>query len=392
MANYKFAIDTITKQPLQQLLTWGNAHSGMKVYHISVPGRGGDHGTDTGAVVHGDRSNAMLKTMKAAIMALSLFTGVWAQVQSGNIVGTITDPAGSVVAGAKVTLVNAATGFQRTVDTDASGRYTAELIPIGPYTITVTVPGFQKLVREGLQLTTAETMTVDLKLTLGSVEQTVGVEQTVEVTGTSPLVQDQSATVSSLVTNQQVVEMPLNGRTFSQLLLLARGATAGSAGALDPGNPYSIRGTSNITVNGSSPQIQGFLVDGIFNRGLWVSSLLMVPTIDSIQEVRVQTNNYSAEYGDSAGAVTVVQTKSGSNAIHGSAYEFLRSSSWTPTSSSTTRWARTSPDSAGTSLAERWAGPSNATGSSISPTTKGNAWPSLSTSFPRFRRLRSAPW
>ena len=162
----------------------------------------------------------MLKTMKPAIVALSLFTRAWAQVQSGNIVGTITDPAGSVVAGAKVTLVNAATGFQRTVDTDTSGRYTAELIPIGPYAITVTVSGFQKLVREGLQLTTAETITVDLKLTLGSVEQTV------EVTGTSPLVQDQSATVSSLVTNQQVVEMPLNGRTFTQLLLLAPGATA----------------------------------------------------------------------------------------------------------------------------------------------------------------------
>ena len=90
----------------------------------------------------------MLKTMKPAIVALSLFTRAWAQVQSGNIVGTITDPAGSVVASAKVTLVNAATGFQRIVDTDTSGRYTAELIPIGPYAITVTVSGFQKLVRE----------------------------------------------------------------------------------------------------------------------------------------------------------------------------------------------------------------------------------------------------
>ena len=128
------------------------------------------------------------------------------------------------------------------------------------------------------------------------------------------------------MTNQEVVEMPLNGRMFTQLILLAPGATPGSAGALDSGNPYSIRGTSDITVNGSSPQNQSFLIDGIFNRSLWVSSLLMVPTIDSIQEVRVQTNNYSAEYGDSAGAVTVVQSKSGTNAIHGSAYEFLRNS------------------------------------------------------------------
>ena len=137
------------------------------------------------------------------------------------------------------------------------------------------------------------------------------------------MLQSQTAAVSSLVTNQQMVEMPLNGRTFTALLKLSPGAYTGSSGNLAT-SQYAIRGDVNISVNGSSAQNNTYLIDGVVNRNLWLSTLIMVPTVDSIQEVRMMTSNYTAEYGAAAGAITIVQTKSGTNQLHGSAYEFLR--------------------------------------------------------------------
>jgi len=166
-------------------------------------------------------------------------------------------------------------------------------------------------------LTAADTITVDLKLQVGSVQETI------EVRETTPLLQAQTAAVSSLVSNQQMVEMPLNGRTFTALLKLSPGAYTGSSGNLST-SQYAMRGDTNISVNGSSAQNNTYLIDGMVNRNLWLSTLIMVPTVDSIQEVRMMTSNYSAEYGSAAGAITIVQTKSGTNKLHGSAYEFLR--------------------------------------------------------------------
>jgi len=249
----------------------------------------------------------------ASLLTHSLFP----QAQSGSVVGTVTDQAGAAVVGAKLTLVNESTRFTRVATTNASGQYVAYSIPTGAITITAEMPGFQKLVRSGVQLTAADTLTVDLRITIGNVAETI------EVTGTAPLLQTQTATVSSLVTNQQMVEMPLNGRTFTALLKLSPGAYTGSSGNLTT-SPYAMRGDVNISVNGSSAQNNTYLIDGMVNRNLWLSTLVMVPTVDAIQEVRMLTSNYSAEYGGAAGAITVVQTKSGGNQLHGSLYEFLR--------------------------------------------------------------------
>ena len=253
----------------------------------------------------------------STLVAAALAAPAWPQALSGTIVGTVTDQAGAVVAGAAVVLRNDATQLTRTAATNGSGQYVAYSIPTGPYTVTVEMPGFQKLVRAGVQLTAADTLTVNLELRIGQVADTI------EVVETAPLLQSQTATVSSLVTNQQMANMPLNGRTFTALMLLAPGAHAGSSGNLET-SPYAMRGSTNISVNGSSAQSNGYLVDGIGNRNLWLNTLVMVPTVDSIQEIRVLTSNYSAEYGTSAGAVTVVQSKSGTNEFHGGAYEFLR--------------------------------------------------------------------
>ncbi|MDQ6678163.1 MAG: carboxypeptidase regulatory-like domain-containing protein [Acidobacteriota bacterium] len=260
-------------------------------------------------------------TFVIAIYILSEFLlipgSLWAQAESGTIVGTVMDSGGAVLPNAKVTLTNNETQLSRVVACNSSGQYVASSIPTGTYTIAVEEPGFQKLIRSGVTLTAADTLTADLTLTIGSIQETV------QVTATAPLVQDQTAAISSLVTNKQILEMPLNGRTFTSLILLSPGAAVGSSNNL-ASSPYAIRGSTNISVNGSSPQNNAYLIDGVVNRNLWLNTLIMVPTVDSIQEFRVLTSNYSSEYGSAAGAITVVQTKSGTNAYHGSAYEFLR--------------------------------------------------------------------
>jgi hypothetical protein len=253
---------------------------------------------------------------RISIFLLSIH-GLFAQVQSGTIVGTITDQGGAVVSGVQVTLVNEGTKFTRTVTTNDSGQYVATSIPTGAYAVSAEMAGFQKLLRTGVQLTAADTVAVDLQLKIGNVQETM------EVKETAPLLQSQTATVSSLVSNQQMVEMPLNGRTFTALLKLSPGAYTGSSTNLTT-SPYAMRGDVNISVNGSSAQNNTYLIDGMVNRNLWLSTLIMVPTVDAIQEVRMMTSNYSAEYGAAAGAITVVQTRSGTNGLHGSLYEFLR--------------------------------------------------------------------
>ena len=247
-------------------------------------------------------------------------TQVAAWGQSGTIVGTITDETGALVGDATVTLTNTGSGFSRVVTTNGSGQYVAPTIPIGTYSITAEKTGFQKLLRDGVQLTAADTATVNLALHVGDVKQTV------EVKESAPLVEAQTAEVSELIDNRRIIDMPLNGRTFTSLLELTPGAHPGSNTNLGNNTTYSMRGSVNYSVNGANAAENTYLIDGMVNRNLWLNTLIMVPTIDSIQEFRVLTSNYSAEYGSSAGAVTLVQTKSGYNQVHGSAYEFLRNS------------------------------------------------------------------
>jgi hypothetical protein len=221
--------------------------------------------------------------------------------------------------GGKVTLVNTATQFTRAVETNAAGQYVAPSIPTGPYKITVVKSGFQRLERTGIQLATASTLTVDMQLVIGHETQSIS------VTESAPLVQDQSATVSGLVTTRQISDLPLATRDFTDLVLLAPGAHAGSASNLaEGGSPYAMRAGANYSVNGSLPQANSYLIDGVYNRNLWLNTLIMVPVVDAIQEYRVMTSNYAAEYGESAGSVTEVNTKSGTNAFHGDVWEFFR--------------------------------------------------------------------
>jgi Carboxypeptidase regulatory-like domain len=261
----------------------------------------------------------MRAVLRYVLLGWSLIGGLlWAQ-DTASIVGVVSDPSGASIAGAEVTLVNDATGFTRVVETNASGEYVASSIPTGTYSITAVKAGFQKLQRSGVVLTAANKLNVDLQLEIGS--QT----QTISVTETAPLLQSQSSEVSSLVDSRQMVTLPLVSRDFTDLVLLTPGAHVGSASNLqEGGSPYAMRGGANYSVNGAIAAGNSYLVDGIYNRNLWLNTLVMVPVVDAIQEYRVLTSNYSAEYGESAGSVTEVETKSGSNEFHGAAWEFLR--------------------------------------------------------------------
>ncbi len=239
--------------------------------------------------------------------------------ETATIVGTVTDQSGAFVPGAQVTLVNQGTQFTRVVETNASGQYVASAIPTGSYLITVLKTGFERLKRTGVQLAVDSTLTVDLQLSVGAETQTVA------ISATAPLLQMQSAAVSGLVDSRQMVALPMVSRDFTDLVLLTPGAHVGTATNLAAGGSgYSMRGGDNYSVNGSVAAGNTYMVDGIYDRMLWLNTLVVVPIVDSVQEYRVMTSNYSAEFGEAAGALTEVETKSGSNELHGDVWEFLR--------------------------------------------------------------------
>lgn len=249
-----------------------------------------------------------------AAMFASTLSG---QAASGTINGTITDNTGSVIPDVLVTLANEGTGFTRNVTTNQSGQYVAEFFPIGKIRITAQKAGFSKLERKGVELTAADILTVDLQLALGSVQQSV------EVTAEATLLQTQTQAVSSLVTNQQIAEMPLNQRIYTQVLQLMPGQSSATPNPQASGT-YSGLASNSYSVDGAQASNTAYLIDGLYNRGNWDNNIAMAPPVDGLQEVRVMAGTYSAEFGNAAGAVTLAYSKAGSNEFHGTAYEFLQ--------------------------------------------------------------------
>jgi Carboxypeptidase regulatory-like domain len=248
-------------------------------------------------------------------------TGVYGQAL-GKIVGTVTDPAGAVVPGAKITVVNEGTKFTRVTSTNNSGQYVADSFPTGSVSVIAEQTGFERLIRTGIDLTALDTITIDLQLQVGSTQQTV------QVSAEASMVQSQNATISTLISNQQTLEMPMNERSFTNLLQLSAGASPTTPGMAASLTGYGMRANNSVSLNGATANNNGFLIDGLFDRQVWVNGIVMNPPIDAIQETRIMGTDYSAEYGNAAGAVTVVLTKSGTNEIHGTAYEYLRNNAF----------------------------------------------------------------
>jgi hypothetical protein len=241
---------------------------------------------------------------------------------NGVLSGTVADKSGSVIAGATVKITSQGTGLTREVKTDASGHYAAPLLPVALYTIRVESQGFQTTEQKDLRLQVDEQREVNFSLNPASVSSTV------EVSATEVAVETTNPSLGQVITEQQVAQLPLNGRNFVQLASLTPGATQetgkGSFFTEGADSEVAARGSFSLSVGGSRPNSTDWLLDGIDNNELTAGGIGIFSSIDDIQEFKVLTYNYSAEYGTRAGPTVLVTTKSGSNAFHGSLFEFLR--------------------------------------------------------------------
>lgn len=254
-----------------------------------------------------------------AITLLSLLSALAVQAQTstvGSINGTVRDPQGAGVPKVEITLKEERTGFSRTVKTDDNGFYSALSLPAGVYTVTASPQGFKKSANTGLELHVSENLTVNFSLQVGDVTETV------TVTGEAAQVDTTGGKVSSLVSEKQVTELPLNGRNYAALVTMIPGvSTAGSFAARGTGLDSNV----DMAVNGNQSNANLWTVDGVNNMDVGSNATLLVfPSVDAIQEFRVERNAFSAEYGQAQGAVINLITKGGGNSYHGAVFEFLR--------------------------------------------------------------------
>ena len=241
-----------------------------------------------------------------------------AQLTTAGIVGTVSDPGGARLPGVNVTATHVDTATQSTVITDSSGSYTFTNLKIGKYTLTFQKEGFQRIVQSNMDLGIAQVIRFDIALKIGSVSQTV------EVTGAPPLLQTETSSLGTIETEKRIEDLPLNGRNFFQLTYLGpgtnEGATGTSAGA---GSTDNNRPGTSLSVNGLRIFDNNFLLDGLDNNEFGNGTVMVQPPPDAIQEFRIEQNSMSAEYGR-GGAMVSLALRSGTNQLHGSAWEFIR--------------------------------------------------------------------
>ena len=246
-----------------------------------------------------------------------------AQADSGRIVGTVTDATGAAIPSASIILTNNATGVKLTGTSNASGELNVSAVPAGDYTATVTAPGFQTETQAlTVRVTTSLTLTFALK---------PGAETTtVEVTGAVSLVNTTDPTLGETIEEKQITELPLNGRNSLNLALLTPGVTTGtySENGQDPSGRNGDSGGDVLAVNGTRPQANNFILDGVDNNDGLQNVILFFPPVDATQEFKVDTSVAPAQYGRAGGALVISSFKSGTNQLHGSAFEFYRSGKW----------------------------------------------------------------
>ncbi len=246
------------------------------------------------------------------------------QAITAKVNGTVTDPSGAAVQGARVELRNIDTNVARTTVTDPSGGYEFPFVPTGPYTLLIEAAGFQKASVTRFQLSVDQVARLDMKLSLGQTAETITVE------GGALLMQTENATVGTVIDSQKVVELPLNGRSFVQLALLTPGVNPGTPGSI---TVRRLRGSVGqavgMSANGARDTQNRFYYDGIEAMDLDSYSFSFSPSIDAIHEFKVQSSTYSAEVGGAPGGQVNLATKSGSNQFHGTAWWFNRNDAFT---------------------------------------------------------------
>ncbi|MGH9329459.1 MAG: TonB-dependent receptor, partial [Vicinamibacterales bacterium] len=265
------------------------------------------------------RSDIALLTFALVLLAARAAD---AQFDTASVVGTVKDSAGAVVPGATVTLTNADTNIAVTRVTDDHGNFEFMTVRVGRYKVTAELQGFSVAVADDIQITVGARQRVDLQLTPGSLTETV------QVLGASPMLETDSSQRGQLITGEQAVELPLNGREYSSLALLSPGVRLS---ALNTGSASTVR-EGSFNINGLRSTVNNFLLDGVDNNSYGTSNQgfsnqVMQPSPDAVAEFKVVTNNMSAEYGRSAGAIINVASRSGTNSFRGAAWEFYRDTS-----------------------------------------------------------------
>lgn len=243
-------------------------------------------------------------------------SNIAAQQTTGNIRGTVTDPSQSAVPSVRVTATQVETGLTRTVFTNQPGNYLLVELPIGHYQLAAEARGFQKFVQKGIILHVNETANIGIQLAIGTPAQVV------QVQANAPLIENTVTSLGKPVLEREILDLPLNGRNFSQLGLLQPGVVPITPGLAQAGG--TLRAGQSYAVNGQRPESNNFLIDGAGNFDTVDGGFVIKPPIDAIAEFNILTHSANAEFGYSAGSTTNIITRSGTNELHGALWEFLR--------------------------------------------------------------------
>src|SRR5882724_13091821 len=253
-----------------------------------------------------------MRRLQFCLAVFALLTLTWsafAQVQNGQITGTVTDQTGAAIANAKITVTNPATNLSTSATTNSSGNYTVRELPVGTYKVVTEASGFKTVSTPDVGVNAGTISHVDFKMTMGQAKEIV------EVTGAAAQVNTEDAKLATTVSSTQINNLPLNGRNVFDLMQLSAGAV--NVAGVDFENGHQ------TVVNGLREDFNGFLISGVSNKGLSGSSI-NVPIQDTVEEFQQLQLNMSAQYGNSAGGSVNLVTKSGTNAWHGSLWEYFR--------------------------------------------------------------------
>lgn len=260
------------------------------------------------------RKKSVLVVLLAALIASTVASVAFAQ-QSAQVTGLITDTSGALVQGAQITAINDDTGIRTTTASNEAGTYTIPSIPPGSYRVEVTKTGFRTTSRGGITLAVAQAVQLNLQLEVGAVSETVN------VTATAPLLDASSNVIGGVLTTEKIENEPVKGRNSNAFMLLEPGARVPR---VTTNQPVLESHYQFFSINGGLPYQNLFLLDGANNNNVEFNGPEYTPPVDSLEEYRVQTSNYSAQYGGAAGGVINTVTKGGTNTFHGTLFEFFR--------------------------------------------------------------------
>ena len=276
-----------------------------------------------GSLISRPHLSAACSMFLITALGTGTYGSAFGQADSGRVVGTVTDTTGAAIPQASIVLLNRETGAKLVGTSNASGELNVSAVPAGDYTATVTAPGFETQTQAlTVRVTTSLTLIFSLK---------AGAESTtVEVTGAVSLVNTSDPTLGETIESKQITELPLNGRNALNLALLTPGVTQGAYAeqGQDTAGRHGDTGGSALSVNATRPQANNFILDGVDNNDSLQNVILFFPPVDATQEFKVDTSVAPAQYGRAGGALVVASIKSGTNQLHGSAFDFYRSNKW----------------------------------------------------------------